>query len=69
MFCCGRSFEEVCGRLQCCLENLKEVVLVNSFPLKDGLIQLFSGAIQSVHVVRYLLVLRLHVAKFQFGVT
>ncbi|KAI6677337.1 hypothetical protein NL676_038133 [Syzygium grande] len=43
------SFEEVCGRLQCCLENLKEVVLVNSFPLKDGLIQLFSGAIQSVH--------------------
>lgn len=43
------SFEEVCCRLQCCLENLKEVVLVNSLPLKDGLIQLFCVAIQAVH--------------------
>ncbi|XP_010066442.2 RNA polymerase II C-terminal domain phosphatase-like 3 [Eucalyptus grandis] len=43
------SFEEECCRLQGCLENLKEVVLVNSLTLKDALIQLFLLAIQGVH--------------------
>ncbi|KAF8020907.1 hypothetical protein BT93_G1348 [Corymbia citriodora subsp. variegata] len=43
------SFEEECCRLQGCLENLKQVVLVNGLTLKDGLIQLFLLAIQGVH--------------------
>lgn len=51
-FICCRSYNAICSRLHCLLDSLREMVLGNSTPTADALIQLSFTAIQTVNSVR-----------------